>query len=134
MLRFSFRSDMNEMGFSGQCAGQHETESRVNLRRNLTAELRSALKGQLLTKYLAPEHSRSGCLVISVATNRTWLHPETQQKMGLNDLIEFLNVEARKLEAETGGSVRLMAKGFDLRPRLATERGTATASKDLRRL
>lgn len=53
--------------------------------------------------------------------------------MGLNDLIEFLNVEALKLDAETGGSVRLMAKGLDLRSRLTTERGTAMASKVLRK-
>lgn len=112
---------------------QGTIELKIGEKPRSAAELRSALKDQLLTKYLAPERSRSGCLVISVATNRTWLHPETQQKMGLNDLIEFLNVEARKLEAETGRSVRLMAKGLDLRPRLATERGTATASKTLRK-
>ncbi len=112
---------------------QGTIELKIGEKPRSAAELRSALKDQLLTKYLAPERSRSGCLVVSVCTDRTWLHPDTQQKMELNDLIEFLNVEARKLEAETGGSVRLMAKGLDLRPRLATERGTATASNVLRK-
>jgi hypothetical protein len=111
---------------------QGTIELKIGEKPRSAADLRSAMKDQLLTKYLAPEHSRSGCLVVSVATDRTWLHPETQQKMGLNELIEFLNVEARKLEAETGGSVRLMAKGLDLRPRLATERGTTAARKSLR--
>ncbi len=112
---------------------QGTIELKIGEKPRSAAELRSALKDQLLTKYLAPEFSRSGCLLVSVATNRTWMHPETRQSMGLSELIEFLNVEARKLEAETGGAVRLMAKGLDLRPRLATERGTATASKDLRK-
>ncbi|WP_349962420.1 hypothetical protein [Rhizobium sp. ZPR3] len=110
---------------------QGTIELKIGEKPRSAAELRGAMKDQLLTKYLAPERTRSGCLVISVATDRTWLHPDTQQKMGLNELIEFLNVEARKLEAETGGSVRLMAKGLNLRPRLATERDTATASKAL---
>jgi len=101
---------------------QGTIELKIGEKPRSAAELRSALKDQLLTKYLAAEHCRSGCLVISLATERTWLHPETQQKMGFNELIEFLNAEARKLETEMGGSVRLLAKGLDLRPRLAVSR------------
>jgi hypothetical protein len=102
-------------------------ELKIGEKPRSAADLRQALKDQLLTKYLAPEHSRSGCLVISVASDRTWQHPETRQTMGLDDLITFLNLEARKLEAETGGGVRLMAKGLDLRPRLASERRVLAA-------
>lgn len=104
-------------------------ELKIGEKPRSAADLRQALKDQLLTKYLAPEHSRSGCLIVSVASDRAWQHPETRQTMGLDDLIAFLNLEARMLEAETGGGVRLMAKGLDLRPRLATERRALAAGK-----
>jgi hypothetical protein len=107
-------------------------ELKIGEKQRSAADLQQALKDQLLTKYLAPEHSRSGCLVVSVASNRTWQHPETGQTLGLEDLIAFLNLEARTLEAETGGGVRLMAKGLDLRPRLTTERRAVAVGKTAR--
>lgn len=107
-------------------------ELKIGEKQRSAADLRQALKDQLLTKYLAPEHSRSGCLVVSVASNRTWQHPETGQALGLEELIAFLNLEARTLEAETGGGVRLIAKGLDLRPRLGTERRALAAGKTAR--
>jgi len=107
-------------------------ELKIGEKDRSAADLRSALKDQLLTKYLAPEHSRSGCLIISVASDRTWQHPDTRQALGLDELIDFLNGEARVLEAETGGSVRLMVKGLDLRPRLTTERRLIASDKTAR--
>jgi hypothetical protein len=45
-------------------------ELKIGEKQRSAADLRQALKDQLLSKYLAPEHSRSGCLVVSVASNR----------------------------------------------------------------
>lgn len=106
-------------------------ELKIGEKDRSAADLRQALKDQLLTKYLAPENSRAGCLVISVNSNRIWQHPETRQPLAFEDLIAFLNLEARKLEAEMGGSVRLAVKGLDLRPRLLTERRILGAERNL---
>jgi hypothetical protein len=37
-------------------------------------------------------------------------------------LVDFLNGEAAKIERDFGGSLRLSARGLDLRKRLPTER------------
>jgi hypothetical protein len=39
-------------------------------------ELRSVLKDQLVSKYMAPENCRTGCLLITVASDRKWEHPD----------------------------------------------------------
>ena len=38
-------------------------------------DLRDAIKDQLVTKYMAPDECRCGCLLVTVAKNRTWEHP-----------------------------------------------------------
>jgi hypothetical protein len=86
------------------------------------AQLRATLKTQLLTKYMAAEDCRSGCLVVTVASDKKWEHPDTGAKLDLAGLIDMLNEEARRLSLEIGGTVRIMAKGLDFRPRLPTEK------------
>jgi hypothetical protein len=83
--------------------------------------LRGALKDQLLKKYMSSEECRAGCLYVSIASDRTWRHPDSGKKIDLDGLIEMLNEEADRLAADLGGSVRLIAKGLDLRPRLPPE-------------
>ncbi len=92
-------------------------------------ELRATLKDQLITKYMAAEHSRSGCLLITIADDRTWQHPDTNESLDLTGLIKLLNEEAARIIADMGGSLRLMAKGLDLRPRLATETARSGIAK-----
>jgi hypothetical protein len=84
-------------------------------------ELREALREQLVKKYMAAEASRSGCLLISIASDRRWHHPDTAQQITFEELITLLNEEAEKIVLDMGGEIRLMAKGLDLRPRLSTE-------------
>jgi hypothetical protein len=86
------------------------------------ADLRATLRDQLLTKYLAAEDCRSGCLLVTVASDREWNHPDTREKLDFSGLIEMLEKEAERLSLEMGGTVRIMAKGLDLRPRLPKER------------
>ncbi|MCP1925718.1 MULTISPECIES: hypothetical protein [Bradyrhizobium] len=75
----------------------------------------------MLKKYMSSDECRAGCLYISVASDRTWRHPDTGKKLDLDGLIEMLNEEADRIAADLGGAVRLMAKGLDLRPRLPPE-------------
>jgi hypothetical protein len=85
-------------------------------------ELREALNDQLVTKYLAPETRRSGCLMITLAEERQWEHPDTGVRIGFEELIQLLRDEAIRLEQSLGG-IRLCVHALDLRPRLPTERG-----------
>ena len=85
-------------------------------------DLRETLRDQLVAKYMASENCRSGCLLITVAKDRKWQHPESNVMLDLVGSEEMLCDEARKIESEMGYSLRLTAKILDLRPRLKTER------------
>jgi hypothetical protein len=97
-------------------------ELKVGEKDRSARELRDALREQLVKKYMAAESCRSGCLLISIASDRTWHHPDTARQITFEDLISLLNVEAEKIVLELGGAIRLMAKGLDLRPRLPKEK------------
>jgi hypothetical protein len=85
-------------------------------------DLFNTIKDQLLTKYMAADECRAGCLLVTVARDREWDHPKTGKRIGFETLIAVLNEEAERLSHELGGTAKLMAKGLDLRPRLASER------------
>jgi hypothetical protein len=101
---------------------QGTIELKIGEKDRSAADLRRALKDQLLTKYMAADECRAGCLVVSVASDRHWNHPDTSERLDLVGLITFLNEEADRLSNELGGAAKLMAKGLDLRPRLTTEK------------
>lgn len=88
------------------------------------SELRDTIRNQLLNKYMAPQDCRAGCLLITLGKDRSWKHPDTGAALTLAELIALLNEEAVTIMNEMGGSVRIMVKAFDLRPRLATEKET----------
>jgi hypothetical protein len=88
------------------------------------ADLFNAIKDQLLAKYMAADECRAGCLLVTVARDREWDHPRTGKKIGFVKLIGILQEEAERLSYELGGTAKLMAKGLDLRPRLASEKNT----------
>jgi len=85
-------------------------------------ELRDTIKAQLVTKYMAPQSMGAGCLLITLSSDKTWIDPETGDTLDFPNLVHMLNVEAKKVSLELGGSVRLLVKGYDLRPRLKPER------------
>lgn len=101
---------------------QATIELKIGEKDRSAAELRKTLKDQLLVKYMAAENSRSGCLVITIASDKTWRHPDTNKVLDFHGLIAILNEEAERLSLERGGSARMMVKGYDLRPRLKTEK------------
>lgn len=81
-------------------------------------QLRDRIKDQLLDKYLAPEHRRSGCLLVTVYDDRRWRHPDTGKLIGIERLEKMLDEEADRLQKSVGAEVRLKAKVLDLRSRV----------------
>jgi hypothetical protein len=92
-------------------------------------DLRDAIKNQLVTKYMAAESCRSGCLLVTVAKDRTWKHPDTGEDLDVAGLAAILQAEAAKIVEDMGGSLRLSARILDLRPRLSTERKDGSTQK-----
>lgn len=80
--------------------------------------LRDTIKNQLVTKYMAAETCRSGCLLVTVASDRQWQHPDTDEKIDIDGLRGVLTAEANRIVDELCGSIRLVIKVMDLRPRL----------------
>lgn len=86
------------------------------------AVMRSTLRDQLLTKYMAADSCKTGCLVVTVASSRRqWQHPDTHVMMNLEQLRTLLEEEASQIMEEVGHQVRILVKILDLRPRLETE-------------
>ena len=85
-------------------------------------DLRDTINNQLVRKYMAAETSRSGCLLITIANNRGWDHPDSGKRIELTDLRLLLDREAKRVEESMGNSVSLIVKILDLRPRLPKEK------------
>ncbi len=66
--------------------------------------------------------------MIMIASNKNWQNPDNAKKMNFGQLIEWLNDEAMRLVETLGYGMQLKVKGFDLRPRLATEKDAKIAS------
>lgn len=84
------------------------------------SDLRDALHTQLVGKYMAPEHRRVGCLLISVSTDRSWKDPDTGNRMEFEEVITRLDAEAKTLAASLGYGAFVAVRGLDLRPRRRT--------------
>jgi hypothetical protein len=80
-------------------------------------DLRDTLREQIVGRYMGPENRRSGCLMITVAKDRTWDDPDTGASLDVDGLQLMLEREANRIEAEENYSVRLLVKILDLRPR-----------------
>lgn len=85
-------------------------------------DLLKTIQDQLLRKYMASDDCRAGCLLVTIARQREWQHPVTGQRIGFEQLIDLLTGEAARISRELAGTVKLMAKGIDLRPRLGKEK------------
>lgn len=92
-------------------------------------DLRDTIKEQLVTKYMAPENCRSGCLLVTIAKKRGWQHPDSNKQLDVVGLETMLQAEALKIVNEMGLALRLTARVLDLRPRLPTEKGKATIQR-----
>ena len=86
--------------------------------------LRRTLRDQLLTKYMAADGCKTGCLMVTVASSRHWEHPDTSERINLGQLRTMLEDEADQIMEEVGHEVRILVKVLDLRPRLNTASAT----------
>lgn len=86
------------------------------------SELRDTISDQLVTKYMAAECSRSGCLLVTLAEDRKWKHPDTGTLIGITELVLLLRDEAQRVAGAMGGGVALSVHLLDLRPRLLPEK------------
>ena len=85
-------------------------------------DLKVAISEQLVAKYMAPETTRSGCMLVTVAQDRQWEHPDTKVLMGPCGLKSLLQDEAKRIQEAMGGAVKLSVHFLDLRPRLGVEK------------
>lgn len=100
----------------------HEAIIELKLADNRTAtDLKDTIYNQLVKKYMAPENSRSGCLLITLAKDRKWEHPLTKNRIDLDELRTLLKEEAKRVMSEMAGTVSLLVHIIDLRPRLPKE-------------
>lgn len=102
-------------------------ELKIGEKKRSAADLLQALREQVVDKYMAAEECQVGCLMITLASNKTWRHPETNASLDFESLICWLDDEARRIVISAGGGIRLFVKGLDLRPRLQTERAKGAA-------
>lgn len=112
-------------------SSEHEAviELKIGEKSRSAADLKATLRNQLLSKYMAAENCRAGCLLITTNSPKEWRHPDTNAKINLTELIVMLNEEASQIEKEMGGNLRLMARGLDLQPRLPSERAMSSLRK-----
>ena len=85
-------------------------------------DLRDTIYHQLVKKYMASDNRRSGCLLITLAKNRQWEHPDSGKHIGLTELESLLRDEVKRVENSMGGSVAIALCILDLRPRLPKEK------------
>lgn len=103
-------------------SGQEATiELKIGDQKWSGADLKRTLREQLLDKYMAADHCKAGCLMVTVASSRKWQHPDTNAKIDLHELRTLLEEEATKIMDEVSHKVRILVKVLDLRPRLDTE-------------
>ena len=79
-------------------------------------DLRDTIHDQLVTKYMRAENSRSGCLLVTLAKDREWKHPDNNTRIGLPELMSLLRDEAKRVEEAMSGVVALRVHLLDLRP------------------
>lgn len=84
-------------------------------------DLRDTIYNQLVRKYMAAENSRSGCLLITLAKDRNWDHPDSGERIGISQLMPLLRSEAKRVEEAMGGAIALTVHLLDLRARLPLE-------------
>ena len=106
----------------------HEAVIELKLAEKWSARvLRDTIYNQLVTKYMAAENRRSGCLLVTLAKDHRWKHPDSGTTIDLHQLVSLLCDEAKRVKEEMGVGVALKVHLLDLRPRLPTGKTTKKA-------
>lgn len=97
-------------------ASDHEAVIELKLAERWSArDLRGAIGSQLVEKYLVTENRSSGCLLITLAKDRTWEHPDTGARIGPSELETLLCEEAERVMDSKGRTVTVAVHILDLR-------------------
>jgi len=80
------------------------------------------IENQLVKKYMAADNCKSGALLVTLAKERNWDHPDTNAKISVDELLLLLRQEADRVQEAQGGEVRIAVHILDLCPRLTVER------------
>ncbi|UYZ83579.1 hypothetical protein MTZ49_13390 [Entomomonas sp. E2T0] len=63
--------------------------------------LKNTIRKQLVDKYMAPENSRAGCLLVTIIDrNKKWKHPNKKVLIDINGLENLLKEEVKQVEKE----------------------------------
>lgn len=89
--------------------------------RRTAKDLRNTIENQLVKKYMAAENSRSGALLITLAKDRKWNHPDEGRRINVEELFSLLRSEAERVQKASGGGIAISVHFLDLRPRLPLE-------------
>lgn len=101
---------------------KHEAVIELKLGDGRTAkDLRDTIENQLVKKYMAAEHSKAGALLVTLAKDRQWHHPDENRKIKADELLVLLTAEADRVQKSIGGGVYLYVHLLDLRHRLSIE-------------
>lgn len=103
-------------------ASNHEAVIELKLADRRTArDLRDTIKNQLVKKYMAAENSGAGALLVTLAKERTWEHPDETREIDVEELLTLLRGEAERVQDALGGRVCIGVHLLDLRCRLPRE-------------
>ena len=84
-------------------------------------QLRDTIENQLVKKYMAAPNRRAGALVVTLAKDRKWKHPDEGRRIDVDELILLLRKVAERIEKESGGTLAIAVHFLDLRPWLPLE-------------
>lgn len=84
-------------------------------------DLRDTIENQLVRKYMAAEHCRAGALLVTLAKDRQWQHPDEKRMIKADELLSLLTAEADRVQQVLGGGAYIHVHLLDLRPRLPIE-------------
>lgn len=76
-------------------------------------KLEKALQQQLAESYLKPAARRHGILLVSYHKEKRWRDPESSEWMSFSDVISRLDAVARRLTANSSGSIEARCIGID---------------------
>ncbi|MGE6106152.1 hypothetical protein ACLHZT_21535, partial [Aeromonas veronii] len=67
------------------------------------------------------EYSKAGALLVTLAKDRQWKHPDEKRMIKADELLLLLTAEANRVQQALGGGTYIYVHLLDLRPRLPTE-------------
>ena len=70
---------------------------------------------------MASEYNKAGALLLTLAKDREWKHPDGKRMIKADELLLLLTAEADRVQQALGGGAYIYVHLLDLRPRLPIE-------------